>query len=94
MLTPTDKVLWLLEIGLVPVVATLLAGVVYGFFTTAAAGLLIGVLMGLAGGLVIGAAGVLLAVRWILTEARRPAQVDDVVEGEWREVPAGGTLYF
>lgn len=93
MLTPTDKVLWLLEIGLVPVTAALLAGVVYGWWTTAAAGLLIGVLMGLAGGLVIGAAGALLAVRWILTEARRPAPapVDDVVEGEWREV---GTRYF
>ena len=93
MLTPTDKVLWLLEIGLVPVAAALLAGVLFGFWQTAAAGLLIGVLMGLAGGLVIGAAGALLVVRWLLQQARRPAPapVDDVVEGEWREV---GTRYF
>ena len=80
-----DHPAWLLEVGAAPSVAALLAAAL--LFPDDR--LLIGVLLGLVGGLLVGV-GVTLAVsRWAVSEARRRggvALLDDVVEGEWREI--------
>lgn len=84
MSTHMSRLEWVVDLAVVVVVAALLGGVVYGFFTSVAAGLLIGVLLGLLSGLVIGAAATVGVVRWLVVEARRPAPAD-VIDGEWRD---------
>ena len=81
-----DHPLWFIELGLTPLLAALFIGVIV--FPVLPA-LLVGALLGLLAGVLLGIGGTLLAARYAVTEAHRPAPVallEDVIEGEYTEL--------
>ena len=77
-----------IELGIAVVSTPLLVGVVV---FQVLPGLLVGVLLGLLAGMLLGCGVTLAVTRWAVHQASRTAPVallDDVVEGEWREVAA------
>ena len=83
-----DHPLWFVELGLLPALAALLVGAIVFRVLPA---LLVGALLGLVGGVLLGMGVTLAVTRWAVSQARRTASVallDEVVEGEWRELAA------
>ena len=83
-----DHPLWFVELGLLPALAALLVGAIVFRVLPA---LLVGALLGLVGGVLLGIGVTLLVTRWAVTQASKRAPralLDEVVEGEWRELAA------
>ena len=80
-----DHPAWFVELGIVPSLAALL----WAALLFPDDRLLIGVLLGVLAGLLLGVGVTLAVTRWAVRQASRTAPVallDDVVEGEWREI--------